>query len=59
MVIEHRPVKSDSEQELHYDESARPIWEVVAEIGRQIPDEEWGQIPQDASVNYREIHTQV
>jgi len=31
----------------------RPIWEVVVEIGAQISDEEWDQVPSDASINYR------
>lgn len=31
----------------------RPIWEVVAEIGAQIPDEEWAKVPDDGSVNYK------
>ena len=30
----------------------RPIWEVVVEIGAQIPDEEWAKVPNDASINY-------
>ena len=29
---------------------ARPIWEVVVEIGAQIPDEEWAKVPNDASI---------
>jgi hypothetical protein len=31
----------------------RPIWEIVAEIGAQIPDEEWATVPTDASINYK------
>ena len=31
----------------------RPIWEVIAEIGEQIPDEEWATVPSDASINYK------
>ena len=31
----------------------RPIWEVIAEIGEQIPDEEWANVPSDASINYK------
>ena len=53
MVVES--LKPDSKPEIPpYDELARPIWEVVEELGRQIPDEEWAQIPQDASVNFRQ-----
>lgn len=31
----------------------RPIWEVIAEIGEQIPDEEWANVPSGASINYK------
>src|SRR5512135_1038039 len=27
----------------------KPLWEVIAEIARQVPDEEWAKIPSDAS----------
>lgn len=30
-----------------------PIWEVVVEIGKQIPDEEWAKVPADAAMNYK------
>ncbi len=29
----------------------RPIWEIVAEISRSVPDEEWARIPADSSIN--------
>jgi hypothetical protein len=32
----------------------RPIWEAIAEIGEQIPDEEWATVPSDASINYKQ-----
>ena len=31
----------------------RPIWETVAQIGAQIPDDEWKQVPEDSSINYK------
>ncbi len=31
----------------------RPFWEVIAEIGEQIPDKEWVNVPADASINYK------
>ena len=31
----------------------RPIWEVIVEIGEQIPDKEWIKVPSDASTNYK------
>lgn len=34
-------------------ETARkPIWEVIAEISAEIPDEEWDKLPSDGSVNH-------
>ena len=27
----------------------KPLWEVIAEIARRVPDEEWAKIPSDAS----------
>lgn len=37
--------------EMPFDPSARPIWEIVEELGRSIPDTEWEKLPLDASVN--------
>ena len=34
-----------------YDSKARPIWEVVEEIGQSILEEEWNKLPKDASMN--------
>ncbi len=28
-----------------------PFWQMVVDLGAQIPDEEWAKIPDDASVN--------
>ena len=27
----------------------KPLWEVIAEIARSVPDQEWAKIPSDAS----------
>ncbi len=35
------------------DRVKRPIWEIVSEIGVQIPDEEWVKVPSDVSINYK------
>lgn len=37
--------------QMTYDRSARPIWELVEELGKSIPEEEWAKLPTDASVN--------
>ena len=34
-----------------YDASARPIWEVIAEIGASVPEEEWAKVPTDLASN--------
>ncbi|MEH1906791.1 MAG: hypothetical protein V7L05_01165 [Nostoc sp.] len=33
--------------ELSFDPDALPIWELVAEISGQVPDEEWQKLPTD------------
>ena len=32
---------------------ARPIWETVAEIGAQISNEDWENVPDDSSINFK------
>lgn len=34
-----------------YDGSAKPIWEVIAEIGATVPEEEWAKVPADLASN--------
>ena len=29
----------------------RPIWEVIAEISSEVPEEEWAKLPSDGSLN--------
>jgi hypothetical protein len=31
---------------------SRSIWEIIAEISSEIPDEEWEKLPSDGSVNH-------
>ncbi len=31
---------------------SRPIWEVIAEISSQVPDEEWAKLPPDGAENH-------
>jgi hypothetical protein len=37
--------------ELPYDPTARPIEDVLAELAREIPDEEWNKLPEDLTDN--------
>ena len=30
----------------------RPIWEVIEEISRRVPDEVWATLPSDGSINH-------
>jgi hypothetical protein len=30
-----------------YDPTARPVWELVVEIGAHVPPEEWAKVPAD------------
>lgn len=34
-----------------YDPQAKPVWELVMEMGARIPSEEWAKVPVDLSVN--------
>jgi hypothetical protein len=43
---------SNISPDITYDATARPIWEIVVEIGSQIPPEEWEKIPTDLSKNF-------
>lgn len=44
--ITHRKIGADD-----FDESAPPIWETVEALGKEIPEEEWARLPNDASIN--------
>jgi hypothetical protein len=35
-----------------FDYGAPPIWEVVAKISTQVPDEEWQKLPTDLAMNF-------
>lgn len=35
-----------------FDYNAPPIWEVVAKISAQVPDEEWQKLPADLAMNF-------
>ena len=37
--------------ETHYDRSARPIEDILKELAREIPQEEWDRLPCDLSDN--------
>lgn len=35
-----------------FDYSAPPIWDVVAKLSAQVPDEEWQKLPTDLAMNF-------
>jgi type I restriction enzyme S subunit len=35
-----------------FDYTALPIWEVVAKLSAQVPDEEWQKLPTDLAMNF-------
>ena len=50
-IIRIDDVQPSTLGEAEYDSSARPVWEVIAEIGAQVPEDEWGKVPSDLSGN--------
>ncbi len=39
--------------EIDRDGEVRPVWEIVAEIGSRIPEEEWKKVPTDLARNFK------
>ncbi|MCT7954115.1 hypothetical protein [Laspinema palackyanum] len=44
--------ESYHQENIEYDERAKPIWEIAVEIGAKIPDSEWEKVPSDLSKNF-------
>lgn len=44
--------ENNNQQNLSYDTTAKPIWEIAVEIGEKIPDSEWQNVPSDLSKNF-------
>ena len=44
-------IQTEMASDTAYDSTARPLWELVVEIGAQVPDEEWAKVPSDLSKN--------
>ena len=49
-AIQPKPAQKENEH-VEATHPQRPIWEEVAQIGAQIPDDEWEQVPEDSSIN--------
>ncbi len=41
-----------------FDPDAQPIWELVAEVSAQVPDEEWAKLPPDLARNFDKYQKQ-
>lgn len=44
-------LQTETASDTAYDSIAHPLWELVVEIGAQVPDEEWAKVPTDLSKN--------
>ena len=50
-LLEGRALTIQAAGEAPFDPEARPIWEVISEIGASVPDEEWAKVPTDLARN--------
>jgi type I restriction enzyme, S subunit len=53
--LNRKPVETDK---FSFDPDALPIWELVAQISAQIPDEEWQKLPTDLSKRFDDYQQQ-
>ena len=47
----YKDTQTQTSGDTAYDSTARPLWELIVEIGAQVPDEEWAKMPTDLSKN--------
>jgi hypothetical protein len=58
-LLEDSSSSNESEaQQFSFDPEAQPIWELVAEVSAQIPDEEWAKLPTDLARNFDKYQRQ-
>jgi hypothetical protein len=50
-ITEHKN-PSNNPQNIQYDDTVKPIWEIAVEIGAKIPESEWEKVPSDLSKNF-------
>jgi type I restriction enzyme, S subunit len=53
--LDRKPIETDK---FSFDPDALPIWELVAQISAQIPDEEWQKLPTDLSKRFDDYQQQ-
>ena len=52
------PSSQSAINQFSFDPDAQPIWELVAEISAQVPDEEWAKLPTDLARNFDKYQKQ-
>lgn len=50
-ITEIRALTIQAAGEPGFDESARPIWEVIAELGETVSNQDWAKVPEDGAAN--------
>jgi hypothetical protein len=45
------PVSEKPIKKIPANDFGRPIWDIIEEIGAQVPDSEWAKVPQDLATN--------
>jgi hypothetical protein len=51
-------INESEPHQFSFDPDAQPIWELVAEISAQVPDEEWAKLPTDLARNFDKYQRQ-
>ena len=44
-------IQTETTSDTADDSTDHPLWEIIVEIGAQVPDEEWALVPTDLSQN--------
>ena len=50
--ITEKDQEDNNLQNLKYDNTVKPIWQIVVEIGAKISESEWEKVPSDLSKNF-------
>jgi hypothetical protein len=51
VIVMLDPVVEKPAQAIPANDPGRPIWEVIEEVGAQVPDSEWAKVPRDLAKN--------
>ena len=50
-VVSVKQLRVKPAREKRFDKTARPIWEVLEELGKSIPKKDWAKVPRDGAQN--------